>query len=82
MTVNISYRFRGQFFDYEIEYNKFIDGVLKVFSNNYEIPFDKVKELYEQDWIDAEKVYDVFKEDIDEYFKGDAYKQYEDWRLA
>ena len=78
----INYKFNGTFFDYELEYQSFIDGVLSVFSKNYEIPLDKVRHLFDQEWIDSDKVYEVFKEDVEEHFKDKAYKAYMDWRFA
>lgn len=76
----IQYRFDGMFFDYEVEINQYVDKILSLFAKNYDISINSVKSIYNDDWLNWDRLLQEFKYEVKDSFEDEAYKAFLDWR--
>ena len=78
----IQYRFDGMFFDYELDINQYVDKILSLFAKNYDISINSVKSIYNDDWLNWDRLLQEFKYEVKDSFEDEAYKAFLDWRCS
>lgn len=76
----IMYDFQAEDYEYEVSYEELRSAGIKMFAENYDLPEEKVKQLFADDWIDIERIKEDFEDELYAYFEDEAYKEYLDGR--
>lgn len=78
--MELSYRFDGDIWNYEVEYEDVVDALVEIFARVYEITVEKARQLYDDDWIKYEDLKEQYQEELKDYFSADAYREYNEAR--
>lgn len=78
----IMYDFQAEDYEYEVSYEELRKASIEIFAKNYEIPVEKVKEVFADDWINIDQIEENFQDELYRYFESKAYKEYIDRRYA
>lgn len=80
--MELSYRFDGDIWNYEVEYEDVVDALITIFARTYEIDIEKAREIYNDDWIKYEDLKEQYQEELKDYFSLSAYSEYIEARYA
>lgn len=79
--MDFVYDFDG-YFEYEVDSDRIKETVLTLFSKNYDIDIEKVRIIFNDDWLKLDKLKFEFFDELKEHFKCEAHKEYLERRLA
>jgi hypothetical protein len=78
----IDYCFKEEHFEYVPEDDDLEKARIYIFAKHYGVSVDKAESLFSDEWISLDRFEIEFEEELKEYFRGKAYKEYLDRRYA